>query len=110
MRYASFHHFMRDFVLPLKEQNPEWIRLDGETTGSNPSTVAIFEHQGGRWEVHADTRFDPLLVADTAVEEGQDPFVRERSRSGKRDCLCLRPDLRAKTAEPKFKYLFVYEL
>ena len=109
MRYSSFDAFMHDFVLPLQQQHPGWRQLDGKSR-SSPVTVAIFDHQNHSWEVHADTRFDPLLVAHADASSGSDPLVPEPSRSGKRMCLALRADLRSKTNQPRYKHLFIYQI
>ena len=103
--FPTFASFVEGYVLPLREAHPGWRRLDGETTGGNRAVAARFLHQGTTWKVHADTHFDPLLVAYDVIRGGADPFEQESTRTGDGSCLVLIPEVRAKTVEPSRKYL-----
>ena len=108
MTFSSFASFIESYVLPLRKEHPGWRRLDGETTGGNRNVAARFVHQNTTCKVHADTHFDPLLVAYEAARGGADPFEQELTRASGSLCLVLVPSLRVKTAVPSRKYLYMY--
>jgi hypothetical protein len=103
--YDDFLSFMRAEVLPRQAANPDHIRLDGATTGGSRDVAGRFHHNGAVWVVHADTHYEPLMLACAAAEDGVDPFVEEDTARGR--CLALSPDLRARQRSPH-KYLYLY--
>ncbi len=105
MVYDDFLSFMRAVVLPRQAANPDHIRLDGAKTGGNLEVAGRFRHRGRIWVVHADTHYEPLLLAQRAAEEGADPFVEEDTPRGR--CLSLTAALRARQESPH-KYLYIY--
>lgn len=105
MVHDDFGSFMRAEVLPRQTANPEHIRLDGATTGSSRDVVGRFRHNSLDWVVHADTHYEPLMIAYSAAENGEDPFVEEDTPKGR--CLSLTPELRARQRSPH-KYLYIY--
>lgn len=62
-------------------------------------------HRGSDWVVHADTHYEPLLIAYAAAKAGEDPFVEEDTPGGR--CLVLKPHLRAKQHSDQ-KHLYIY--
>lgn len=105
MKYDDFVSFMRMEILPRREANPTHLRLDGAITGGNRDVVATFMHKGTEWVVHADTHYEPLLIAFNAAETGVDPFVEEATEHGR--CLTLSADLAEKHGS-QYKYLYIY--
>jgi hypothetical protein len=94
-------------VLPARALNPAHRRLDGAQSGGNWDIAGVFEHHGKLWTVHADTHFEPLLVAYEASRRGSNPFVESPTKT--RVALDLTDDLRAKLSAPRFKYIYIYE-
>jgi hypothetical protein len=105
MVHDDFVSFMRAEVLPRREANPDHIRLDGASSGGTRDVAGRFRHNGLAWVVHADTHYEPLLIALTAAEAGKDPFVEEDTERGR--CLSLTPELRTRQRSPH-KYLYIY--
>jgi hypothetical protein len=103
--HDDFLSFMRAEVLLRQAANPDHIRLDGATTGGSRDVVGRFRHNGLSWVVHADTHYEPLLLALAAAKAGSDPFVEEDTARGR--CLSLAPELRARQRSPH-KYLYIY--
>lgn len=101
----DFASFMHSVVLPRRTANPDHIRLDGATTGGSFEVTGQFWYNGRRWIVHADTHYEPLLIACAAAEEGIDPFVEEDTARGR--SLALIPGLRAKQRS-RHKHLYIY--
>jgi hypothetical protein len=106
--YPSYVDFAESLVLPARDANPAHRRLDGERTGGNWAAFGDFRHRGKRWRVHADTHYEPLIVAYEAAKTGVDPFVEAPTPT--RRSLDLTDDLRAKLTEPRHKYIYVYEV
>jgi hypothetical protein len=107
--HQSFRSFMENVVLPMRAANPSHRRLDGQVSGGNWEVVGLFRQNGKVWKVHADTHYEPLLIAHEAQKGGVDnPFVEQSTRQGR--CLDLLPELRAKRREPQHKYLYIYEV
>jgi hypothetical protein len=103
--YADFLSFMRSVVLPRQSTNPDHIRFDGAQTGGNREAAGHFRHGGQIWVVHADTHYEPLMLAHAAAEDGADPFIEEDTPCGR--CLSLTAELRARQKSPH-KYLYIY--
>lgn len=103
---GSFAEFMEQRVLPHREAHPEWKRLDGADTGGNWEIFGRFLRAGARWKVHADSHFEPLLIAYDALRAGDaDPFVESATTRGLR--LDLRDDL-AQRVKSGFRHLYIY--
>ena len=109
MTYASFIAFMESVVIPKKAANPNDIRLDGETSGGNRTVAGMFQHHNKVWKVHADTRYEPLMLAYNSIKEGKadDPFMEEPTRNG--NSLILTNSVRGLMKKPRFKHLYIYE-
>jgi hypothetical protein len=105
--HPTFNGFMEKVVLPARALNPAHRRLDGEQTGGNWDVTGVFKHHGRQWKVHADTHYEPMLVAYGACKAGLDPFVEEPIKNGM--SLNLTDDLRQKLSTPRFKYIYIYE-
>ena len=105
MVYDDFLSFVRVEVLPRRAANPDHIRLDGATTGGSRDVAGRFRHNDLGWVVHADTHYEPLLLAHAAAEAGADPFVEEDTARGR--CLALAPAVRALQKSPH-KHLYIY--
>ena len=103
----DFLSFMRSVVLPRRSKYPSHIRLDGARTGGNRDAAGHFNHHGRTWVVHADTHFEPLLIAFDAAKKGTDPFVEEGTMSPRGRCLVLTSQLRARQ-KSRHKYLYIY--
>jgi hypothetical protein len=97
--------FVESVVLPAKAANPTHHRLDGRAGGGNRTVFGRFRHDGRIWKVHADTWFEPLLIAFEAAQRVEDPFIQRSTASG---TLCLKltdaPGIRAGS-----KHLYIYE-
>lgn len=105
MIHEDFLSFMRAEVLPRRAAHPKHIRLDGALTGGSRDVVGRFRHNGVDWVVHADTHYEPLMLAYEAAEAGADPFVEERTARGR--CLALTSELRARQVSRR-KYMYIY--
>lgn len=102
----SFASFVDEKVRPHLEANPNWKRLDGETTGSNDDVFGSFRYQGAAYRIHSDTHFEPIFVAYQAMQAGdEEPFVESATKSGAR--LDLTPDLAAKVTG-KSRHMYAY--
>ncbi len=105
MIHGSFKAWVVAEVLPLHQEHPEWVRLDGQASGGNRSVAGQFRHLDRDWVVHADTHFEPVLRAYRAItaQGVDDPFAVDRARVG--DCLELRPELGG-ASWPKYFYVY----
>jgi len=103
--HNSFRDWVVADVLPLREKNPKWHRLDGEPGGGNRNVVGKFRHANRVWVVHGDTRFDPIVRAYEAMNSGtvEDPFTIRHAKV--RDCLDLVPQLKV-PKQPKYFYVY----
>lgn len=104
MEGTGFLAFMRNQVLPHQAKHPEYLQLDGKLRAGNLTVFGKFSHAGQEWEVHADTRLEPLKIAYHALAGGIDPFMIDESRKGRR-CLILKKRFRPRA---NAKYLYVY--
>ena len=88
--YPSYRAYMEQRVLPLREMNPTWLRLDGARTGGNRTPAR------------------PLEIALRGLDEDEsaDPFQVEPTRSGA--SMVLRDDLRA-SYDSRYKHLYIYD-
>jgi hypothetical protein len=105
MVYDNFLSFTRGEVLTRRASNPGDVRLDGATSGGSRDVVGQFRHGESEWVVHADSHYEPLLIAYEAAEAGVDPFVEESTERGR--CLTLTRELRAQQRS-RHKYLYIY--
>ena len=103
----SFAQFVEGSVIPLKVEHPDWIRLDGATSGGNRSLVGHFRHWNRVWRCNADSHFKPLMLAYEAFRKGEDPF--EEELADERQCLVLKPTLRSQYPS-QFKHMYLYEV
>jgi len=103
----SFVSFMEAVVLPAHAASPSDKRLDGWRTGGNFAVFGEFQYGTRHWKVHADTHYEPLMLAYEAAKSGADPFVEVPTKRG--SSLDLTADLRVRLSEPRFKYLYIYE-
>ncbi|WPL17371.1 hypothetical protein Thiowin_02378 [Thiorhodovibrio winogradskyi] len=109
--HGSFAYFMEQVVLPQKAANPTHMRLDGQTSGGNREPAGFFQHQGKIWRVHADSHYEPLMLAYRNFQKNpdEDPFIATATGSGQRRCLVLKPELQQQLPQPRFKHLYIYE-
>jgi hypothetical protein len=109
MIYENFVAFMDFVVIPQQAANPNHIRLDGETSGGIRAVAGMFRHHNKVWKVHADSGYEPLLLAYESIVEGRvaDPFLEELTRRG--NCLILTDSVRRLMVNPRFKHLYIYE-
>ena len=112
MVYDSFESFVESVVIPQRTANPTHIRLDGNTSGGNREVAGVFRHRRKVWKVHADTHYEPLLLAYDLIKQGQtnDPFVEEVTNTGSGTCLVLQDNIQRLLSKPRFKYLYIYEV
>ena len=112
MNHGSFAAFMEHVVLPRQAADPAQIRLDGQASGGNREPAGFFWHQGKLWRVHADSHFEPLILAYGALKEKptEDPFIATATGSGYRHCLVLTSELQKQLRQPRFKHLYIYEV
>ena len=102
---SDFMLLMRAEVLPHRAANPDHVRLDGTLTGGNRKAAGRFQYQGIEWVVHADSHYEPLLIAFEAMITGMDPFDVENTPRGQ--CLVLKPELRDQERST-YKHLYIY--
>lgn len=105
--FPNFAAFVEAVVLPLRAEHPTRRRLDGWPSGGNWEVAGRFRHADSLWTVHADTHFEPLLLAYEASQHGEDPFLVEPTKRGR--SLNIQPALRARMTNPRLKYIYVYE-
>lgn len=102
----SFAAFVESKVLPHRDANPDWKRLDGAPSGSNADVFGAFKYKGAGYRVHADAHFEPLLIAYQAVQGGdEEPFTEAPTRTGER--LDLKPELKEQI-KGRFRHLYAY--
>lgn len=88
--FENFKEFYTEFVAPLKNNNPDFIRLDGQTTGSTRGAAAYFKYRGSKWKVDADTQIDKLKIAFELLQEGEDPFLIKPTQNNTGECLIIK--------------------
>jgi hypothetical protein len=104
---GSFVEFMDSVVLPRRAAHPDHLRLDGKSSGSNKEVIGRFRHAGSIWRVHADSHYEPLLLAtDAATQENSSPFIAQSTAGGSQS-LALRDDLqRRRNRQQKDMYIY----
>ena len=90
--YKDFQTFYKEAVLPLKQANHAYIRLDGKLKGSTRSFFAYFLYQDKKWKVAADTHIEKLDQAFEAINTGNDPFVIKAIRDNQGETLAIKGD------------------
>ena len=88
--YKDFKEFYVNAVLPLKEQNPTFRRLDGKTVGSTRKVTAYFWYKDKKWRVDADTYIDRLKIAFDEFEKSDEPFKIKATRDNKGESLSIK--------------------
>ena len=108
--YASFADFMEKLINPMRQASPRHERLDGLISGGNRRIVGRFWHRGRRWKVHADTHYEPLMLAHRAISSRlvADPFEEQQTRVAGKACLVLVPELMRRLPRGP-KHLYIYE-
>lgn len=104
--YPSFAAFIERAVVPTAEVNPDHQRLDGRTEGGNREVFGRFWRDGIRWKVHADSHYQPLLMAYGYEQEGEEPFAHRKTNNGR--SLVLIDRLQA-ARETQHRHLYIYE-
>ena len=102
--YNNFKELMEDSVLPLIKKHPDWIRLDGQTTGGNRNHFAWFRYNGKIWKIHSDTHIAELLKANNEIIAGREPFIITKTNKSGNTCLELLPEL---AGNPKHFYVYM---
>ena len=108
MIFDSFLDLMDSVLLPQKRANPLHTRLDGQMKGGNRLGVGQFRYNGKVWVVHADTHYEPMVIAYEEIKRnhGYDPFVEKSTPHG--TCLELKDELQERLPKPKIKHLYIY--
>ena len=104
--YPTFAAFMEAIVLPGAEANPAHKRLDGAISGGNRDVAGRFWRDGIRWKVHADSHYEPLLMAYGYEQEGGEPFAYAKTKRGRSLVLIDRLQARRKSGHG---HLYIYE-
>ena len=92
--YPDFRALLEREVLPRREAQPRWTRLDGVEGTLPGKTLALFDHHGTVYSISGQSRFDALMAAWDWLEShpGEDALVVQPTKSG-RGKLTLRPEL-----------------
>lgn len=90
--YDSFAEALEGYVLPMRQAQPDWERLDG-AVGIRGRTAFRFSRKGIWFDVNGATEFGPLLAARDWMEAhpGDDPL--EAQRGGRMARLRLRKEI-----------------
>lgn len=98
-KFNSFDEFYVHYVTKLKRDNPDYLRLDGRTQGSNRQPFAYFSHREQLWKVDGDTWIEKLDLAYQKLLQNQDPFKVAPTKGNKNKCLVI-------IDEPQTKKMF----
>jgi hypothetical protein len=106
--HQSFAEFMQRTALPMHLASPMHERLDGRTSGGNWAVAGQFQWKGRVWKVHADSHYEPLLLAYYSWQHllHADTFVEARMENAQR--LDLAPKIAA-IRPTQHRYLYIYE-
>lgn len=104
--YLTYAAFVEGVVLPGREANPDHKRLDGWPRGGNREVAGRFMRNGRVWKVHADSHYEPLLLAYELECADEEPFRYDRTKNG--DSLVLADELQRRR-KTRFKHLYIYE-
>jgi len=101
----TFYEWVVTEVIPIHKNNMTWFRLDGWERGGNREVIGEFIYENRKWEVHGDTRFEPIFIAFNAIENGidKDPFIIKNAKI--RDCMTIKPEI---YKNKRYKYFYVY--
>lgn len=88
--FDDFKDFYTELVAPLKNKNPEFIRLDGKISGATRTPSAYFMYKGDKWKVDADTYIDRTKIAFELLQKGEDPFLIKLTLNKKGECLIIK--------------------
>ncbi|MGE5356604.1 MAG: hypothetical protein ACM3PT_10255 [Deltaproteobacteria bacterium] len=102
--HESFKELIEKSALPLIKSHPDWIRLDGQTSGGNRKHFAWFRYNGNTWKVHSDTHIAELMKAYKEIIAGREPFIISKTNKNGNICLELIPELAGK---PKHIYIYM---
>lgn len=100
--YDSFQQLFIKKVVPLKQENPAWLRVDGAASGGNRGVLAYFLYEGKKWRINSDTYFEQLEKAYQDLEQGNAPFVVVKNAKGGEN-LELRKEI---ASRPKHLYIY----
>ncbi|MEZ4908537.1 MAG: hypothetical protein R2771_13060 [Saprospiraceae bacterium] len=101
--FSSFIELIENGVIPIKKNNPEWIRIDGQTQKGNRSVFAYFNYKGNKWRINSDTHIDKLMKAYYCFIKGDDPFIEIPTRNLSNKCLVLKDEI-----ENRNKHIYIY--
>ena len=112
MIHEDFVTFIEAVILPMRRLNPNHARLDGNSSGGNREIKGMFRHHGKVWKVHADTHYEPLILAYNFIKDNknEDPFLQNATGTGIGNCLVLKSIIQQSSSKPRFKYLYIYEV
>jgi hypothetical protein len=113
MIHPHFTAYIETEILPQRQAHPAHLRLDGKTTGGNRQIAGLFYHQDRLCKVHADSHYEPLLLAyDAILRHGAayDPFRIEDTNTRAGTCLVLIDEVQHMKTKPKFKHLYIYAM
>ena len=89
--FDGFISFIEEFAIPVQNEHPEWITLDGKKAGDpepkkRAGVIAYLTHGGNRYQVDTNARLDNLIASYRAWEDGKVayPVVVAPSRGGNR--------------------------
>lgn len=88
--YNDFKDFYINSVIPLKQANPSYIRLDGQIGPGTQAAFGFFHHNGTKWKVDSDTEIEKLDVAFKIFDQGHDPFIVKETKKGQ--CLIIKDE------------------
>lgn len=99
--FDSFQQLYVAKVMPLKKNNPTWLRVDGGIIGGNPGVFGYFLYKGKKWRINLDTRIEQIDKAYKSISQGVYPFVIQNAKKSK--CLVLKEEL---ASRPKHIYIY----
>ena len=106
--FNSFVAFVESVVLPGLLGQPTRLRLDGRKRGGNRDVAGRFLHDGSAWKVHADTRYEPILLAYWSLKFHPDREALVRATTDEmNERLDLAPRLKAVRATT-YSHLYIY--
>ena len=73
--FDNFEDFHKESVIPLQNNNPEFIRLNGQVTSSKRDVEEYFNYSGNKWKVYADIQIDQLTIVYDLHQKGEDKFL-----------------------------------
>lgn len=113
MIHPHFRAYIETEIIPKRLAHPTHLRLDGQITGGNREIAGMFYHVGRIWKVHADSHYEPLLLAyDSIIQHGAayEPFRIEDTNTLAGTCLVLIAEVQQLKSKPRFKHLYIYAM